>query len=602
MENKYRYKKTIPKAFVSVTLTVFIIAASALAALYFSGAPLRANPFTRELPFTDLSASAKIGGRRAMVMDSRRTVLVTDTDMRIKYRLHSGTVSGGDTPFENVRNLALDGAGNLYVLDIARVGGDTTERVFKYSSTGRYIGMVYVYRELDSSTRQGDGKIKDIACYDGQLWILRLNRDENGIEIITVPEDGGNTQTYLSLPLAGAGVTYRIKDATYNMSDKLLSVVMSSGQLQIWQISAKSEKSEAPRMLKLHSPRAGYEIVTAVPSGGGNFLYTLTPRGKAAVYNVYTDKVTEIATPADSDSNLLKQAWLWWSPYGDIVSTYGQTLYNWRAEPVRHKEADADTGTPSYYLERYDNAIVSGDIYTAQVVCSLAAYICAALLLLSVCALAVYFRSNRRVLRALLACASTAVIANAMCITTMRGVFRSDDLLLYDWLQACGYMLGNSITMEELSDKPFEEETKISRRMRIILDELPVGALDPVQRVWKADNNSMVRCLYDSEDEIPTGFPYMTAEKFGYYIEEPEHGVRSDEGYMYTAIPVTDENVQTGYVETLVRRADIDGKRTAQVHTMTAVCCLVGVMAGLLVHGNNRTMATVKVKMREETK
>ncbi|MDR1216195.1 MAG: MFS transporter [Treponema sp.] len=145
------------------------------------------------------------GERIAVVANSTESVFVLNNAGELLYRVDAGA------NFTSVQFVDIDEENNLYIYD-RRFGGvkeQNTERVVKFSPSGKFLDELYSYQYINEDFIYLKGKIAGIAVSEGLLYVVRLEHEGFYLEWTSVNQRAEAHQlAFFSYPNAFRDLAY----------------------------------------------------------------------------------------------------------------------------------------------------------------------------------------------------------------------------------------------------------------------------------------------------------------------------------------------------------------------------------------------------------
>ena len=155
--------------------------------LVYMNEKITLQPWITEIPLEWISHASGNEDAIAVIVDSAKTIVVINNEGELLYKIQAGLFPGRS--FVNAGHVELDLENNLYVYDkiFGGVNEENTERILKYSSSGKFLGVVYSHSYINEDFIIYKGKINSIAIDGDTLHIIRLEHD--GFYLESVKKD-----------------------------------------------------------------------------------------------------------------------------------------------------------------------------------------------------------------------------------------------------------------------------------------------------------------------------------------------------------------------------------------------------------------------------
>ena len=144
------------------------------AVLAFNSRNITFQPWITELPMEWIGYASGNDNAIAVIVDSSKTVVVINNEGELLYKVRSGM--NLSRSFYSAGFVKLDDENNLFVSD-RNFGGafrESTERILKFSSAGRFLGIVYSISYLNEDFIIMKGKLSGMAIDRDTLYLVRL--------------------------------------------------------------------------------------------------------------------------------------------------------------------------------------------------------------------------------------------------------------------------------------------------------------------------------------------------------------------------------------------------------------------------------------------
>lgn len=176
--------KNLKKRLTSVKFILFTYITAAICVLitinFYSA--VKVDPFSTEYEITDMSGYFSGSGSNSFFIEnSGLTLTAVNSDNEYIFSIDGGSRNDG---FYYAREAACDSRNNLYILDkvINTNGKDVdSERILKYSSSGKFVGCVFEESKLSGENVMGL-KVAGNSVYaalvsDSDIQIIKINAD-----------------------------------------------------------------------------------------------------------------------------------------------------------------------------------------------------------------------------------------------------------------------------------------------------------------------------------------------------------------------------------------------------------------------------------------
>jgi len=177
------------------------------------------EPWVTEQPLEWIGGASGNGKATAIIADGGETIIVINNDGELMYKLRAGADAAHS--FVSAELVDLDEENNLYVYDKIFGGAfeESTERIIKYSSAGKFIGILYSYSYKNEDFIITKGKISSITVSQDALYLARLEHE--GFYLECVPNrqaDEPQTVVFVAFPDAFRELAYcRINTTNRNL-------------------------------------------------------------------------------------------------------------------------------------------------------------------------------------------------------------------------------------------------------------------------------------------------------------------------------------------------------------------------------------------------
>jgi len=135
------------------------------------------DPWVSEQSLGLIGSASGNGKATAIITDSARTIVVIKNNGELLYKVKSGTNIMNS--FVSAELTDLDEENNLYVYDKIFGGAfeESTERILKFSSAGKFMGILYSYSYKNEDFAITKGKICGIASSGNDFYLARLEHE-----------------------------------------------------------------------------------------------------------------------------------------------------------------------------------------------------------------------------------------------------------------------------------------------------------------------------------------------------------------------------------------------------------------------------------------
>jgi predicted MFS family arabinose efflux permease len=459
------------------------------------------NPWNSKESLGWFNYATRNNERLAVIQNSESTVIVMNLGGEFIYRLDASTDS-----FSNAEFAVLDEDNNLYILD-KNFGGafaENTERVLKFSSTGRFIEETYVYQYINKDFIFTKGKLCGMAYGEGTLYVVRLEDDGFYLEGRPVNSGGQNNTIFFKYPNAFRDLVY----GRINIENQRLTMTTKARGIQQYNFTGTLlgewfvEEGALPwsavtddNGVIIYADVASGELVSFNPDTKEHIALYSKPEGSPLAYINYTNKML---LAVSDDDLLLKED----GKDGQIVSSY--------------------TYTPD--AVQFRMALFALGIFDALLFLFLITVLIISLRTVTLS------ETLKRIFLVGLCVAFGAGISSLIIITKMNERYYEN---IYTDLENVSHLIASSVDIGGITSivSPAQYESEEYRRLVGILKgrfaQLPFNGMQVYQYIWMP-RDGMVYSMYDSESALGTLYPFFEYEDS--YIQE----VFDTKQYVYT--------------------------------------------------------------------
>jgi predicted MFS family arabinose efflux permease len=511
------------------------------------------------------------GGRTAMIFENvEKSVIVFDSEQMLVYKLDAEPEESDS--FSNAKFVEIDEADNLYILDTYFAGAfeENVERVLKYSPDGKYLEELYAYRYVNEDYIITKGKIGAMACFEGFLYLVRMEHDGFYLEKVPASSSGEAEQIlFLEYPNAFRDITY----FHINAGQKRFVFTAKSGEIRQYDFGGSlvyRQEAEDGQTLPW----------TAVSDDNNNIIYA----------DVLTGSLVHIDTGAGK-KELLYAVSPENSPYYRINYVNGILLAA-SYDNILKKSADGTIGILDSYF--YQPSLIR--FKTVLFIC----VILDGIALSGTLALLIFFlrkwkmdESLKRILLSAVCIGFGAVIAAVLIINEMSAFYKENT---FTGLENVSRLVAASLVDTEILDSlvsPSQYNNKDYLKLKDSLKSLFSRTRFEGQHVYQIiyvvrDNTVLV--MHDLENSVGICYPYTDYEG-SIYQEVMESGeyahvsgsVDSEGSWMFVCGPISDRDgntvaiIETGYDRQVMER------QTRSMIIQTTLIVIAAAIAFLLI-------------------
>ncbi|MCL1927491.1 MAG: MFS transporter [Treponema sp.] len=466
--------------------------------LYMNIEYITYQPWLEEEPLEWIAYASGNGEATAIIADSARTIIVVNNEGELLYKLQAGNDTSRS--FVSAELVELDANNNLYVYDKIFGGAfeESTERILKYSPSGKFLGVIYSYSYINEDFIISKGKISGMASIGDLLYLARLEHEGFYLDCIyTLEEDEVRTYAFVKYPNAFRDLSY----CRINIKNQRIVWTTKSGTILQYSFS-------------------GWLVNEIIADGNTSPYMTASDNDNNFIYtDIINCEIVRI------DGNTGERTTLFHRPMSDGIFYYyinnnkDITYASYNADDVLLIDNNGTcTNIDTYSFSRYD--IIGRRIIFFICVVNI-------ILLLTMLVWSILFLAKQKTSGVF-----KQIILVALCIIFGAGI--SSFIILkemqkkntentFNELEKISRLLAASIDIGFIngleSPRQYDSEGYITfaEHIKTLFSELPFDGKQVYLMLWR-ERDGVVYSMYDLENALGTFYPYDEYEDS--YIEE----------------------------------------------------------------------------------
>jgi len=526
------YMKRITQySFIAFLLLAFL--------LFLHRGNITRQPWLTEQPLEWIGSASGNGEAIAIIADGGKIVVVLNNEGELLYKVQAGI--DASRSFISAEMAELDAENNLYVYDKIFGGAfeESTERILKYSPSGKFLGVIYSYSYINEDFIITKGKISGMAAYENALYLVRLEHDGFYLERNYPERDGEfKTYTYYEYPNAFRGLSF----CRINPQNRVVVWTTKSGNILRYNFSGLlfDEIPAADNM----SP-----YMTAADNDN-NLVYTDILNCEIGFINGRTGKKTTLFHRPMSEGAF----------YYYINSNNNKTYASYNADDVIVIDSDGTyTNISSYSYSEYDQ-LARKILFSFCIVCLV--------LLFFMLARGVLFLSKQKpsgVLKQIMLVGLCIILGAAISsLIIVKEMQKQNTESTFGELEKITRLMSAAIDisivdrLQSPRDFDSEEYLAFSEHIKSVFSEMKFEGKQVYLMLW-VERDGIVYSMYDLEYGLGTFYPYGDFE--GSFLEdvyvsgEYAHMVEGTSSGTWVNVqgPIFDKNgniiaaIETGY-------------------------------------------------------